>query len=208
MLNSRFRILMAVISMLAVLGGPSAAGATSKPADEVGAKRALTAPGKPVQKRVEKRAQKRVENRADKGVENSPDKPADRAEALTDEQLALVPRVATGVLPCELSHAVSVQAHPQHAGHFVVESGKQRFAMVPVATSSGAVRLEDAARGAVWLQLANKSMLMDHKRGRRLADACMSPEQHAVARAMEKDPDSHLLAPAPANAPQAEIATK
>lgn len=212
MVNSRFRILMAEISMLAVLGGPSAAGATSKPADEVGAKRALTAPGKPAQKRVEKRAQKgaqkRVENRADKGVENSPDKPADRAEALTDEQLALVPRVVTGVLPCELSHAVSVQAHPQHAGHFVVESGKQRFAMVPVATSSGAVRLEDAARGAVWLQLANKSMLMDHKRGRRLADACMSPEQHAVARAMEKDPDSHLLAPAPANAPQAEIATK
>jgi len=68
----------------------------------------------------------------------------------------------------------SVQAHPEHAGHFAVESGKQRYRDgACVATSTGAIRLEDAARGAVWLQLANKSMLMDHRQGRRLADACI-----------------------------------
>lgn len=122
----------------------------------------------------------------------------DNPVVLSEEQLAVAPRVATGVLPCELAQKVSVQAHPEHAGHFAVESGKQRFVMVPVATSTGAIRLEDAARGAVWLQLANKSMLMDHRQGRRLADACMSADQQAVALAMEKNPAPNLLEPLPA----------
>lgn len=199
MLNNRLRPLMAMVAMLGALGALGAAGAAcaaSKPEEKVAAKVGMKSLARPSAKNADKRIDKPL------------DKVADQAEALSDEQLALVPLVNTGVLPCELSHSVSVQAHPQHAGHFVVASGKQRFAMVPVATNSGAIRLEDAARGAVWLQLANKSMLMDEKRGRRLADACMSPEQHAVALAMEKDPASHLLAPAPANAPQAEIATK
>ncbi|WNO06567.1 hypothetical protein [Rhodoferax mekongensis] len=127
----------------------------------------------------------------------APAKAVDKPVALSEEQLAVAPRVATGVLPCELAQKVSVQAHPEHAGHFAVESGKQRFVMVPVATSTGAIRLEDAARGAVWLQLANKSMLMDQRQGRRLADACMSAEQQAVALAMEKNPAPHLLEPLP-----------
>jgi hypothetical protein len=198
-LNNRLRPLMAVVltlGALCALGALGTACAASKPEEKVAAKVGMKSLARPSAKNAEKRIDKPL------------DKVADQAEALSDEQLALVPRVNTGVLPCELSHSVSVQAHPQHAGHFVVASGKQRFAMVPVATNSGAIRLEDAARGAVWLQLANKSMLMDEKRGRRLADACMSPEQHAVALAMEKDPASHLLAPAPANAPQTGIATK
>jgi hypothetical protein len=32
-----------------------------------------------------------------------------------------------------------------------------------VATSTGTVRLEDKQAGAVWLQIANKSMLMNQK---------------------------------------------
>ncbi len=137
-----------------------------------------------------------------------PTKAQDKPVALSEEQLAVVPRVATGVLPCELSHQVSVRAHPVHAGHFAVESGKQRFVMVPVATSTGAIRLEDAARGAVWLQLANKSMLMDQRQGRRLADACMSAEQRSVALALERSPTPHLLESLPASTPQDDIAMK
>jgi hypothetical protein len=47
------------------------------------------------------------------------------------------------------------------------------------------VRLEDKA-GAVWLQIANKSMLMNQKAGQRLADECMSPEQQQVAEAIRR----------------------
>lgn len=137
-----------------------------------------------------------------------PAKAMDKAVMLSDEQLAVAPRVVTGVLPCELSQKVSVLAHPEHVGHFSVQAGKQRFVMVPVATSTGAVRLEDAARGVVWLQLANKSMLMDQRQGRRLADACMSADQQAVALALEKNPAPNLLEPLPVPAEQAGAGTR
>jgi hypothetical protein len=125
------------------------------------------------------------------------------AEPLTDAHLAVAQRVYQGQFPCELAGKVSVQADAQQAGRFVVTSAGQRFVMVPVITTTGAVRLEDARAGAVWLQLANKSMLMNQRQGKRLADACMSPEQVAMARALEESPVPGLLdaTPAPAAAP-------
>ncbi len=128
--------------------------------------------------------------------------------SLTPEQMMWAQRVTLGVVPCELSQKVSVELHPHHAGHFVVQSGKHRFSMVPVPTSTGAVRLEDTSAGAVWLQLANKSMLMDQKNGRRLADACINPEQQAVALAMEKNPAPGLLEPLPVTSADSVSAKK
>ena len=48
-------------------------------------------------------------------------------------------------------------------------------------------------RGAMWLQLGNKSMLMSQKLGQRLADDCMNPAQHAVNEALKKEPGTNLL---------------
>lgn len=65
--------------------------------------------------------------------------------------------------------------------------------MIPVATTTGAVRLEDTKAGAVWLQIANKSMLMNQKLGQRMADECMSPEQYVVAEAIKKAPPQSVF---------------
>ena len=65
--------------------------------------------------------------------------------------------------------------------------------MLPVQTSTGTLRLEDKKAGAVWLQLANKSMLMDQKRGRRIVDDCVHPDQLAVAEAMKTHPPPSLF---------------
>jgi hypothetical protein len=70
---------------------------------------------------------------------------------------------------------------------------KLKYRMSPVATSTGAIRLEDQKNGAVWLQLANKSMLMNHKLGQRLADECMSPAQVIVAESIRKNPPPSVL---------------
>jgi hypothetical protein len=150
----------------------------------------------PSTKRVAKNDSQTLEGAAAQGV------------TLSDEQLALASKVVTGVMPCEFSITVSVLEHPTRSGLFTLETGKQRFDMVPVVTTTGAIRLEDSAQGVIWLQLANKSMLMDQKRSRRLADACMSAEQKAVALTMEKDPSTHLLAPATSSLRQEEFATK
>jgi hypothetical protein len=116
---------------------------------------------------------------------------------LTDEDKAVVERVSLGTVPCELGASVMLTATPDQPGRFVLEHNKRRFHMVVTQTTTGAIRLEDAAQGAVWLQLANKSMLMDQKNGHRLADACMNAGQMQVAEAMERTPGPGLLDPLP-----------
>jgi len=123
--------------------------------------------------------------------------PVEQPLALSEEHLAVAQRVVLGKVPCELGAHVAVSAHQTVPGRFVLAHGRYTFHMVPVLTSTGAIRLEDAASGAVWLQLANKSMLMDQKQGRRLADACMNAEQVVVADAMERSPAPNLLEPLP-----------
>lgn len=113
--------------------------------------------------------------------------------AVSPEELAIAERVYVGQIGCELGATVSVIADPVAPGHFHVGGKGFKYHMAPVVTSTGTVRLEDPVGGAVWLQIANKSMLMDQKRGQRLADECMSPEQTVVAEAIKKTPPPSLL---------------
>ncbi|SDN32519.1 hypothetical protein SAMN05720382_104411 [Polaromonas sp. JS666] len=119
--------------------------------------------------------------------------------ALTPAELAIAERVHVGKLPCELGAAVDLTADPKAPGYFNVSGKNFKYRMFPVATTTGAIRLEDHKAGAVWLQLANKSMLMNQKLGVRLADECMSPAQLAVAEAIKLNPPASVLdAPKPA----------
>ena len=119
--------------------------------------------------------------------------PAPAVVPLDEASLALADKVGVGKVPCELNASVTITRDEKNAGYFWLELGKQKFHMAPVATSTGALRLEDAAAGAVWLQLGNKSMLMHQKLGKRLADACVSDAQFQVAQAMERNPPASLL---------------
>lgn len=117
--------------------------------------------------------------------------------ALSPAELAIAERVHVGRMPCELGAFVTVTADAAAPGHFHVEGKGFRYHMAPVATSTGTVRLEDQKGGAVWLQIANKSMLMNQRAGQRLADECMSPEQVVVAEAIKKSPPVSVLDPLP-----------
>ena len=123
--------------------------------------------------------------------------------ALTPGELAIAERVYTGKLPCELGAFVTLTPDVKTPGFFDVRVKNLKFRMFPVETSTGAIRLEDRKAGAVWLQLANKSMLMNQKVGQRLADSCMNPDQMAVAQALEKTPGKSVL-----DAPDAPAASK
>ena len=117
-------------------------------------------------------------------------------DAMTPAELAIAERVDVGSLPCELGASVSLTADTKAPGYFDVHGKNFKYRMFPVATTTGAIRLEDRKSGAVWLQLANKSMLMNQKAGVRIADECMSPAQVAVAERMKLNPpDSVLDAP-------------
>jgi hypothetical protein len=112
---------------------------------------------------------------------------------LTPAELAIAQRVYQGKLPCELGASVDLKADAKTPGYFDVQLGRQKFHMYPVETTTGAIRLEDKASGAVWLQLANKSMLMNHKLGQRLADECVSPDQAVVAANLIRNPAPSVL---------------
>nr|WP_186329905.1 hypothetical protein [Variovorax boronicumulans] len=118
-------------------------------------------------------------------------------------ELAIAERVHVGSLPCELGNTVQLTADANKPGYFDLQIAKTRYRLVPVPTSTGAIRLEDAHSGAVWLQLANKSMLMNHKLGQRMADECKSPQQVAVAEQFKLAPPPSVLdaAPVPAQVP-------
>ena len=113
--------------------------------------------------------------------------------ALSPAELEIAQRVHVGHIACELGAYVDVQADPAAPGHFNVEGKGFKYRMTPVVTSTGAVRLEDAKGGAVWLQIANKSMLMNQKIGQRLADECMSSEQVVVAEGFKRNPPPSVL---------------
>lgn len=128
--------------------------------------------------------------------------PSSRVAApLSEAEQAIAANVHVGELPCELGQKVSLRADPDAPGYFRMSLKGERFHMRPVQSSTGAVRLEDAAQGAVWIQLANKSMLMSQKQGRRLADECASPEQQAAAVALKANP-INLLDGAAAGSPR------
>jgi hypothetical protein len=131
----------------------------------------------------------------------------DPAVTLSEADLAVAKQVFVGDIPCELGATVHITPHKRE-GFFIVRTGLQRFRMHPVESKTGAVRLEDPVGGAMWLQLGNKSMLMSQKMGKRLADECMNPAQHAVNEALKLNPINILeAAPAKPLAPAAVAGT-
>lgn len=182
-------MLLAPAFVLAQTPAPSAAKPATKATAKVPAKAAAkTAKAKPTSSRVQLKS---ATGQVAAGIMAA-------EAALSPDELAIAERVHVGHIACELGAHVTLKADPASPGRFDVEGKGFKYRMTPVATSTGAVRLEDQRGGAVWLQIANKSMLMNQRAGQRLADECMSPEQVVVAEAIKKNPPVSVLDPLPA----------
>jgi hypothetical protein len=106
-------------------------------------------------------------------------------ETIDADRLAVAPLVLVGEARCEHGKTVGVKPHPNLAGRFLLTHGRDEYTLTPQPTSTGVVRLENAHAGIVWLQVPIKSMLMDAKRGQRMADSCLHAEQVAEVEAMK-----------------------
>jgi hypothetical protein len=166
-----------VLASIAIALSPALALAQTAPAKK-------PAPG--VNKKLARSAQKAVE-------ENTPID-ADPSVKLTDAEIDIAKKVYVGDIPCELGASVKITPLKRE-GFFLVATKGHRFAMHPVESRTGAIRLEDPKRGAMWLQLGNKSMLMSQTLGQRLADECQSPEQVTFAEKLKANPINILEAP-------------
>ena len=148
---------------------------------------------KAVTKKSESKSPSEIRRSALKAVEEVTPIDEDPNVKLTPEDIEIAKRVFVGTIPCELGSSVTVTASTRRPGFFLVQTKGARFSMHPVESRTGAIRLEDPKRGALWLQLGNKSMLMSQKLGQRLADECMSPEQTTLAEELKKNPRPGLL---------------
>ena len=127
------------------------------------------------------------------------------AETISAGQLDVAARVLTGTADCEFKQQVQVLAVTGQLGHFTLDHQGKRFHLSPRETATGAVRLEDAATGMVWLQIPSKSMLMNARLGQRVVDNCLHSEQRAALAAVADAANSLgiLATPVPAQPPAA-----
>lgn len=112
---------------------------------------------------------------------------------LSEAELAMAKNVYTGDISCNQGADVVIAADDANAGYFNVRAGDRNYHMRPVISRTGATRLEDTQAGAMWLQLGNKSMLLDQKLGRRVADGCAGSAQLEFAAEMKNKPATNLL---------------
>ena len=193
--------------------GASAAQTTKKPAEK-----ARTSEKKPVHEEkkkpvhetskkpvheVKKKSEREVRRRRAHEARRKPVHEAKKAQAqipvenptlkLTEEQLAIAPKVYTGLMQCEQGVDVNVLSDDRHPGFFQVVTGKHYYYMHPVVSRTGAVRLQDDRAGAVWLQLGNKSILLDHNQGGSVVDGCVGTVQREYVAHMADHPAPDLL---------------
>ncbi|WP_341892055.1 hypothetical protein [Variovorax sp. YR752] len=110
--------------------------------------------------------------------------PAAEPGPASAEQMAAAERVHYGTYDCEFGKTAEVSTLPKYPGYAEVKSGKQSWLMKPVASSTGAIRLEDMKGQFLVIQIANKSMLFDSKSGQRVLDGCVNEKQKESAAAV------------------------
>jgi hypothetical protein len=111
-------------------------------------------------------------------------KAADKPLPAADQaQLDAAERAHYGPYECDFKQTIEVSKNAKAPGYVDVKFAKTVYTMKPVLSSTGALRLEDVKGVGLFLQIANKSMLMDTKAGKRLVDACVHEKQRAAAQA-------------------------
>jgi hypothetical protein len=188
-MNKTLALIAAAALALPLAVNAQTAAAPSKPAAKAAAKPAA----KPAAKSTTTAKKRQVTPRAAKAVEEVTPIDTSTDIALNEADLEVAQRVYTGKIQCELGADVTITADEKKAGFFTVSTKGAKYRMHPVESRTGAIRLEDPRAGAMWLQIANKSMLMNQKQGLRLADECMAPAQVAFAEEMKKNPPKSLF---------------
>jgi len=100
--------------------------------------------------------------------------------------------VWAGSYHCERAEKVTLLPGSD-AGLVELRWKNQRWPLRRVDSLSGAMRLEDASARMVWIQLGNKSMLLDQRLGKRLLDECQHDIQVQTAVRMKNNPPPALF---------------
>lgn len=73
---------------------------------------------------------------------------------------------------CEMGKKVTVFHKPYESNSITLQWNNKRHVLTREATTTGAHRFEDKKAGLVWINIPAKSILLDSKQGRQLANEC------------------------------------
>lgn len=82
---------------------------------------------------------------------------------------------------CELGNKVTIYTNEGDSAHVALRWKKRLHRMTRVGTSTGASRFENTTYGLVWIGIPAKSMLLDSKANRQLANECRNADQNKSA---------------------------
>lgn len=102
--------------------------------------------------------------------------PAPKVEAPKPVVFAPAPRplfsIKAGTYRCELNRKVELRNVSATQDSADLRWGKKSYRMQAVKTATGALRLENKDTGLTWITIVGKSMLLNTKRGKQLANEC------------------------------------
>ncbi len=102
-----------------------------------------------------------------------------------EPQKAAADLVYYGRYVCDQKWQIHVERNSESPGYVDVRYQKDVWVMKPIASATGAVRLEDMRRQTLLVQIPSKSMLLNTRTGQRLVDSCVG-EGHVQALAAIK----------------------
>jgi hypothetical protein len=128
-----------------------------------------------------------------------PKRPANVPAPTTAEQMADLPHadeeqrqaatlVHYGKYVCDEKFEVFVERNPVFAGYVDVRYKRDVWVMKPVASRTGAVRLEDTRGKVLLVQIPFKSMLLNTQTGQRIVDSCQHDNQRDAETQAKSDP--------------------
>jgi hypothetical protein len=93
------------------------------------------------------------------------------------DQMAASELVHYGKYVCDDKYEVFVERNAKATGYVDVRYQKDIWVMKPVASRTGAVRLEDIRGHTLLVQIPAKSMLLNTRTGQRIVDSCQHDAQ-------------------------------
>ena len=131
----------------------------------------------------------------------APKRPANVPPPTTAEQMAELPHadeeqrqaatlVHYGKYVCDERFEVFVERNPVFDGYVDVRYKRDVWVMKPVASKTGAVRLEDTRGRVLLVQIPFKSMLLNTQTGQRIVDSCQHDNQRDAETQAKSEPST------------------
>ncbi|MYM36274.1 hypothetical protein GTP38_18235 [Duganella sp. FT94W] len=119
-------------------------------------------------------------------------KPVEPKAPNEEEDEPVITDTAATEFDCELGNKITIYQNAGDDSHIALRWKKRLHRLTRVGTTTGANRFENKLYGLIWIGIPAKSMLLDSKQNRQLANECRDAEQLKPTTAAAETPVNTL----------------